>query len=154
MLIMGIAHAQKGSNVKEPKAPIDTSGMTTGEFGEIPGKARAMDDANSCGQRKWEELTPFRLEQLAGGKVKRIRVLRAEAYKISPAPKVEDVRATIDKVWSQKFVWMACRIAWDEAALWSIQAELDFEDGKKGVLITDGWHVALQDHDGHNWFVR
>ena len=113
-----------------------------------------MEKAKSCGRRMWEERKPFSLEELAGAKVKKVRVGRAETYKISPAPKPEEVSATVEKMWSRRFGWMACQIEWDERALWSIQAELEFEDGKKRVLITDGWHVALQDHDGHNWFVR
>jgi len=148
LALTGLAHSPTGT------APIVTDGMTTGEFGQILEKARAMEKAKSCGRRIWEEGKPFSLEELAGAKVKRIRVVRAETYKISPAPKPEEVRATVEKMWSRKFGWMACQIEWDEGALWSIQAELEFEDGKKGVLITDGWHVALQDHDGHNWFVR
>jgi len=154
LLIVEIANAQEASKMKETKTPINTSGMTTGKFGQIAAKARAMEDAKSCGQRNWGEFTPFSLEQLAGGKVKRIRVVRAETYRISSARKPEEVRATIEKIWSRKFGWKACQIEWAEWAPWSIQAELEFEDGKKGVLITDGWHVALQDHEGHNWFVR
>ena len=148
LALTGPVHSPTGT------APIVTDGMTTGEFGQILEKARAMEKAKSCGRRMLEEGKPFSLEELAGAKVKRIRVVRAETYKIWPAPKPEEVRATVEKIWSRKFGWMACQIEWDEGALWSIQAELEFEDGKKGVLITDGWHVALQDHDGHNWFVR
>jgi len=148
--LTAVAHAQVAPNKEEKRSPIATDGMTTGKFGQIPEKVRAMDQAKSCGRRMWEEGKPFRLEELAGAKVKRIRVLRAEPYKISP----EQARATIEKVWSRKFAWLACQIGWDETALWSVEAELEFEDGKKGALITDGWHVAIQDHEGHNWFVR
>ncbi|HMD39606.1 MAG TPA: hypothetical protein VKH15_10005 [Candidatus Acidoferrum sp.] len=38
--------------------------------------------------------------------------------------------------------------------MWSIESILVFEDGKQGVLITDGSHVALKDHDGKSWFFR
>jgi hypothetical protein len=45
-------------------------------------------------------------------------------------------------------------IVWDEGTWWSIESAVEFEDGKKGLLITDGLHVALRDHDGKNWFFR
>ena len=152
--LTAIGCAQVGPKNKERYTPIVTDGMTTGEFGQIREKARAMERAKNCGQRMWKEGMPFSLEELAGAKVKRIQVVRAETYKISPAPKPEQVRMAIEKVWSRKFESMGCQIEWDEAVMWTVEAELEFEDGKKGTLITDGWHVAIQDHDGHNWFVR
>ncbi len=154
VVLTAVAHAQVAPKKEENRAPIVTDGMTTGEFGQILEKARAMEKAKSCGQRIRERGKPFSLEELAGAKVKRIRVVRAETYKIWPAPKPEQAREMIEKVWSRKFGWMACQIEWDEGALWSVEAELEFEDGKKGALITDGWHVAIQDHEGHNWFGR
>lgn len=148
--IAGIVYVQ----INATKTPIDVSGMTMDESGQILAKARAMEDGKSCGQRRWGEDRPFSVEQWAGGKVKRIRVVRASGrFKGWPAPKREDARATVEKVWSEKFVVGTCQIEWEERAFWSIQAELEFKDGNKGVLITDGWHVALQDHDGHNWFL-
>jgi hypothetical protein len=32
--------------------------------------------------------------------------------------------------------------------LWSINAEIEFDDGKRGALLTDGWHVRLKAQDG------
>jgi hypothetical protein len=97
------------------------------------------------------------LGELAGGKLKAIHVVRAERYKGAPAPRAEQVRTNVEKVWLRRFGWMACQIGWSEGMTWSgwlVEAELEFEDGKKGLLITDGLHVALQDHEGHNWFLR
>lgn len=150
VLIAGIVYVQ----INATKTPVDISGMTImDDSGQILAKARAMEDAKNCGQRKWGESPAFSLEQLAGGKVKRIRVMRASGrFKGAPLPKPEEVRATVEKIWSRKFGVGMCQIEWDEGAFWSIQAELEFKDGSKGVLITDGRHVALQDHDGHNRF--
>ena len=39
-------------------------------------------------------------------------------------------------------------------ALWSIESTLEFKDGKKGLLITDGEHVAVRDHGGKSCFFR
>jgi hypothetical protein len=35
-----------------------------------------------------------------------------------------------------------------------LEAVIEFEDGKRSALITDGEHVALQDHESKNWFFR
>src|SRR5258707_2506672 len=112
LALTGLAHSPTGT------APIVTDGMTTGEFGQILEKARAMEKAKSCGRRMLEDRKPFTLEELAGAKVKRIRVVRAETYKIWPAPKPEEIRATVEKMWSRKFGRMACQIEWADGALW------------------------------------
>lgn len=152
VLLTAVAHPQTPNN-KESHPLIVTDGMTTSEFGQVFAKANAMEDAKSCGARYWDVPKPFSLEELAGAKVRKIRVLRAETYRKARAPKPEAVRAMVDKVWSRKFGWKSCQIQWSEPTFWSILANLEFEDGKVGVLITDGLHVALQDHDGHSWFV-
>lgn len=149
MWLAGITRGQETAK-KENAPPIDTSGMTADNNG-IHGKIRAMDDGKNCGRRTLEWGHSISLEELAGGKVKRIRVVSIEAFK---GGKPEDAREKVKKVWSKKYGWMACEIMWDEGFFLSVEAELEFEDGKKGVLITDGWHVALQDHEGHNWFLR
>src|SRR6266404_5761133 len=98
VVLTAVAHAQVAPKKEENRAPIVTDGMTTGEFGQILKKARAMEKAKSCGQRIRERGKPFSLEELAGAKVKRIRVVRAETYKIWPAPKPEQAREMIEKV--------------------------------------------------------
>ena len=90
--LTAVACAQVAPKKEERRTPIVTDRMTTGEFGQILEKARAMEEAKSCGRRMWEEGKPFSLEELAGTKVKRIRVVRAENNKISPAPKPEHPR--------------------------------------------------------------
>jgi len=152
MLTVRILQAQEAATKKQTML-IDTSGMTTGAFNEIPAKARAMEEAKSCGRTTREEGKSFNLEELAGAKVKQIRVVKAESYQGQPAPKPEEIRVIVERVWSKRFGFARCQIEWDELVVWWIQAELVFEDGKIGVLITDGRrHVVLQDHDGHIWF--
>jgi hypothetical protein len=90
--------------------------------------------------------------KLAGGKVKAIRVLRvAQANK---AAKADDIRLLLWSVWSGQIEESFCGPVWQEMAFWSIESELEFDDGKKGLLITDGGHVAMKDHDGRVWFTR
>jgi hypothetical protein len=45
-------------------------------------------------------------------------------------------------------------MAWAEPNLWFVEARLEFEDGKEGLLITDGGSVVLQGHDGMTWYIR
>jgi len=154
LMVAGIAGGQEAAKKKENETPIETNGMTAAEFSELARKVRAMDDGKHCGRRGLDFGKTISLEELAGGKVKAIRVVRAETYRGAPAVKAGEARAKVERVWSGRFGFMNCEIGWAEPMLWSVEAELEFEDGKKGVLITDGWHVAMVDHDGNNWFLR
>ena len=60
--LTAVACVQVAPKKKEKRTPIVTDGMTTGEFGQIPEKARAMEEAKSCGRRMWEEGKPLALE--------------------------------------------------------------------------------------------
>lgn len=84
--------------------------------------------------------------------MKDIRVVRFTGPRNSAAYK--DLRNSVTKVWKGEFQSADCYIAWDEFTLWSVEAVVDFNDGKQSELITDGMHVALQDHNGKSWFFR
>jgi len=60
--LTAVSCAQVAPKKEEKRTPIVTDGMTTGEFGQSPEKARAMEEAKSCGRRMWEEGKPFALE--------------------------------------------------------------------------------------------
>lgn len=133
-----------------PRIVVDT--MVKSDFAEIGKKVREMDDGSKCtGGMKYEEKSRV-VGDNVGGKVKAIRVLRVAAWKADP--KAGEAQAKVEKVWAGKFQSAFCQIAWAEPTLWSVEAELEFDDGKRGALITDGSHVALQDHDGNNRFLR
>jgi len=66
----------------------------------------------------------------------------------------EERRTSVKTVWQGEFQTASCFINWDEEASWSIEAVAEFYDGRQSELITDGSHVALQDHDGKSWFFR
>lgn len=68
--------------------------------------------------------------------------------------KFSQLRETVLSVWNGKVQSSTCFMNWAEGELWSVEARLEFEDGKRGVLITDGMHVALKGHDGTTWFFR
>lgn len=95
---------------------------------------------------------PTTVEGFVGGKVREIQVVRFAAWRNAPTRK--ELRDAVRKVWQGKFQSVSCYIAWDEGNMWSIEAVIEFEDGKRSELIMDGMHIALQDHDGKSWFIR
>ncbi len=96
---------------------------------------------------------PRSVGESMGGRVKTIMVLRSAVPGWPPRP-TSKVRETLRKVWNGKFDGASCFPFWAEHTFWPIEAELEFEDGTHGLLITDGWHVVFQDHDGRIWFLR
>jgi hypothetical protein len=91
-------------------------------------------------------LRPTAVGAFIGGKAIVLRVLHTAG---SPS----DVPKTLEKVWNGQFQTAWCHIGWDEGALWSIEANVEFEDGKQAKLFTGGSHVAFQDHAGNSWFI-
>lgn len=85
-----------------------------------------------------------------GGRVKTITIVRFAG----PTMGSSNVQEAVRKVWEGKFQSSSCFVDWAEPTMWSIEARVDFEDGTRGVLITDGSHVAFQGHDGKSWFLR
>ncbi len=94
------------------------------------------------------------LQELAGHPVKTIRVTAYRLNANTPSQKQTDIRQQVLEVWSGKFRTAFCQIAWAEKTNWSINATVEFDDGKRGSLLTDGWHVRLLDHDGKFRFLR
>lgn len=96
---------------------------------------------------------PATIGDFLGGAAKSVRVTRY-AQPISSSPAETEVPQILKKVWDGQFRSASCLIDWAEVALWSIEGVVEFEDGTRGRLITDGYHVALQDHAGKSWFIR
>lgn len=89
------------------------------------------------------------VESFAGGKVKLLKVTRTSSQLTQ-----EQIRKEVRKVWLGVFFDAAAQIGWSEASFWNVEASIEFEDGRKGLLLTDGGHVCIQDHDGRRWFMR
>ncbi len=87
-------------------------------------------------------------------KALRIRVLRYRGAPGHSWPATQEVRAVVLRVWQARFTSADCNIGWAEASLWSVDAAIDYDDGRVGALLTDGSHVRLQDSAGHVWFLR
>ena len=107
----------------------------------------------SCGGNyRWFE-RPMTVPELAGGWVKNIRIVRFSS-ELSHTSAVEEMRNLVKRVWPGKFQGASCQIDWDEGTFWSVEAVVDFYDGRKSTLLTDGSHVELEDHNGNRWFLR
>lgn len=118
--------------------------------GELERKVRIID--TPCGGR-YQHLNPSKtVGELEGETVRAIRVVRFAGWRAAPTR--EELRDAMKKVWEGKFQSVSCQIEWAEANIWSMEAVVVFEDGKRRELITDGMHVALQDHDGKSRFLR
>jgi hypothetical protein len=152
VVLVCVASAVQGHNrakSEEVVPKILVNSVQLIDFGEINQSVKTLEQPTCANSRDSELLT---VANLVGGKVKVIRVTRT--LRLKNSPKKKKLKETLRKVWRGKFQGADCRILWDEVVLWSIQSVLEFEDGKKGTLLTDGLHVALQDHDGKVWFFR
>jgi hypothetical protein len=140
----------QGQSVQLPRIVVKSAVSDDGNL--IAADVKRLDHTD-CKQVPSRYNSETSVSELAAGKVKTIRVLHTLST-FKPA-KAEDIRRMLLQVWLSKTnECCACGIEWDEGTFWSIDAALEFEDGRKGILITDGTHVAMQDHDGRKLFFR
>jgi len=133
---------------------VTADSATFVEYGELNERVRTLDESPCRASFPYSQV-PVTVANFVGGKVKTIKVTHVlGAARQKRPPKQEELANTLRKVWLGQFQSAACRILWAEGGTWSIDADLLFEDGKQGTLITDGVHVAIQDHDGNAWFFR
>jgi hypothetical protein len=118
------------------------------ELGVIVSKT----ERTSCNDASRRFAHPITVGEFAGAKIKSIRVLRYARPNFAADPK--DIPKILRNVWESTLDEAECGIVWSEATFWTIEAALDFEDGKQGLLITDGSHVALRDYESKSWFFR
>jgi hypothetical protein len=104
---------------------------------------------------EWESLCEvsfnqfLSIEDFVGGKVKRIRVVR-----YGPRLTTDQIKEEVRKVWLGQFHYATCQIEWAEGTMWNIRATVEYADGKKSSLLTDGLHVQVQDREGKYWYMR
>jgi hypothetical protein len=143
----GDAKAQGSS----PKVVVEAVVSDTDELRKV---AESLSGGCGGGYRILEH--PTTVGEFEGGNVKSIRVVRFANTPASLHVKSlqKDLQKELLKVWNGKFQDVYCYVAWDEGVFWYMEAEVEFEDGKRSLLVTDGSHVALQDHDGKGWYFR
>ena len=123
---------------------------------ELNKRANALRDetcdpnANVHGLRRFSE--PTTVGESLGKTVRTIRVVSFAP--MSDSRIFDHLKTRLLDIWTGKVQSSYCYIAWAEPTLWLVEAELEFEDGKRGVLISDGLHVALRDHNGRTWYLR
>jgi len=118
--------------------------------GELEQKVRILNIP--CGGRYQYLDHPTTVGKFEDGKVRAIQVVYFAGWK--NAPTQEELRDIVRRVWQGKFQSASCQIDWDEGNIWTIEAVVEFDDGIRGELITDGSHVVLQGHDGKSHFLR
>jgi hypothetical protein len=91
---------------------------------------------------------PVSIESFVGGKVKAIRV------QYDPTLTPSQIRDEVRKVWLGLFTEAYSSIMWSEMNRWNIKASVEFEDGERTWILTDGIHVQVQDREGKYWFIR
>lgn len=118
--------------------------------GALERKVRILDAP--CGGRYKYLDHPTTVGKFEGEKIKAIQVVYFAGW--GNAPTQEELRDTLRKVWQGKFQSVSCQVDWDEETIWTVEAVVEFEDGTRNELFTDGAHVALQGHDGKSYFFR
>jgi hypothetical protein len=92
------------------------------------------------------------VEAFVGGKVKAIRVVR---FSGPSETKPAEIQSRVMEVWSGVFTYPSCYQAWSELTIWNLEASIEYEDGKRSLIVMDGSvHVAVQDRTGRFWFMR
>lgn len=142
----------EASDVNLPAIIVDSPPAS--DYGEMTKAARGLENPVCNGGYHFLEHSTT-VGEFVGGKVKTLRVLRTAPFRpFAKPPALDEARQKLKRVWQGKFQQFACQIDWAEGTFWSIEALMEFGDGKRSPLITDGVHVALQDHNGNSAFFR
>jgi hypothetical protein len=142
---------QKSATSQSAAPVIRVDSATASDWAELNRKVKTLENPSCNGGYRYFD-QPTIVADLARAKVKAIRLVHFVNQR-NPATR-DGLRTMIRNVWIGKFQARFCQIAWAEGTFWSIEAVVEFEDGKESALITDGVHVALQDHEGKSWFFR
>ena len=134
-----------------PVVPMIIGDPVAATSGLLRLKAEALQLKTCNGYERYVD-HPTSVADFVGGLVKDIRIVRFLPEGDTSAN--EELRNRIGKVWQGTFQGASCFIDWSEGNLWSIEAVVEFYDGTTSEIVTDGFHVAFQDHDGKSWFVR
>jgi hypothetical protein len=150
-----IIEPQKPTNERMgiPLTPPSPGHVNSRAFVELP---PCWSGPSLDRRAEWEELPTvyffdryLSIESFVGGKVKWIHVVRYD-------PKLTSVqiREEVQRVWLGVFWDASSYLGWAEGTIWNIEVSVEYEDGKRSSLITDGVHVRVQDREGKYWFIR
>jgi hypothetical protein len=143
--------AQTGSK-PESQSPAIVGDPVAVEYVVLRGKAESLETKSSDPTCANFAERPVSVAAFVGSSVKEIRVVRTAPK--TDAPATDEIQQTLGKVWRGKSQSASCFIDWAEPTYWTIEAVVEFSDGTRSEIVTDGWHVAFQSHDGKSWFIR
>jgi hypothetical protein len=132
--------------------PIVADSIVASDYGELRNVADRLEKGPCNGHYGY--LEPTTVSDYVGGPVKAIRLLRSAPLMAANRLSADELQQKVRLMWHGKFRSVSCQQMWAEGNFWSLEAVVEFEDGKRSPLITDGVHVALQDHNGNSAFFR
>ena len=131
--------------VREAARVIGTKGF------DIP--AARQGDALGWPRLFGREPNPGGLRALfPGQELRRIVVIRYSATASGLTP--ERVRMALFELSRREIETPTGFINWSEMNTWSIDAQIEFSNGPKMRMLTDGSHTCLIDEAGRPWFFR
>lgn len=159
ILFLALVLLKRNSSSRMPTILVD-SALNVPEHHttrrELNDRVRSLDrtpcNLNNAAHGSRRFKSPTSVGESLGGRVKTIRVVGFEPW--APTQTFSQLPETVRSVWTGKFQDSSCQINWAEMSPWFLEARLEFEDGHRGLLITDGHHVVVRDHDGMIWFLR
>jgi hypothetical protein len=143
--------AQQSQGHASPLPLVTTDRVVNSSSEELRVEAEMLSGGAGCNSTVWTGKHAT-VGEIVGGKVIRVRAARFAPFVTTE--KADQIPTILRQVWERRAEQPVCYIPWDEGASWSIEAILEFEDGKRSILVTDGFHVAVQDHEGHSNFMR
>ena len=123
-------HGQTAEEHERAAPKIKLRRYTVVAPGALQERVHAIE-RSKCGTAT--ESTSLTTADLAGGKVKTIRVLRVVRW--NKPPESDQIKSTLLNVWLGHVQGADCGILWSEGSWWSIESALEFQDGKRGLLI-------------------
>ena len=85
---------------------------------------------------------------------RKVRAIRVTRVRSDPPLTPAQIKQEVRRVWLGVFWDASCYLGWAEGNFWNIQASVEYEDGERASLLTDGGHVQVQDRQGKYWFIR
>ena len=86
--------------------------------------------------------------------VKKKEVTRVVITRYPPKYSKARIRRAISQLFSLELYIAGSGITWSEGNNWFLECRLEFADGESAQLITDYWHLYLEDAKGYGLFAR
>ena len=81
-------------------------------------------------------------------------VVRVVVTKYPPRYSEGPIRKTLTQLLSLEIDTTGSSIGWSEGSNWFLECRLELGIRGSARLVTDGWHIYLEDTEGYGWFAR